>query len=199
MPTCPLPDSALLSLGSCDRAAGHCRLDMAQSWGSMGPPPALYLQGPEVSPPRTQTMGWQPGSRWDHGSSRRPEGTHGGLRPGSVPPEDQRAQGTPGHTSSLAPSPPCRHCCLGSPVAAGWTQRGAGKGRSTRAVGPARSGRWTQLPRGGAGLAVSEALSLWAGEAASGSEAGLGLRLSHGFSTPPSPGSELHPREKTLP
>lgn len=76
-----------------------------------------------------------------------------------------------------------------------------GEGRNARAVGPACSGRWTQLPQGRAGLAVSEALSpgLWAGEAASGPEAGLGLRLSHGFSTPLSPGSELHPREKTLP
>lgn len=173
-----LPDSALPSLGSSDRAAGHCYLDMEpQSRGSTGPPPALHIQGPEVSPPRTQTMRWRPGSRWDHGSSRRPEGTHGSLRPGSVPPKDQRAQGTPGHTSSLAPSPPCRCRCPGSPVAVGWTQQGVGEGRNARAVGPAHSGRWTQLPQGGAGLVVSEALSpgLWAGEAALGPEAGLGL------------------------
>lgn len=103
----PLPDSALPSLGSGNRAAGHCHLDMEpQSRGSTGPPPALHLQGPEVSPPRTQTMSWRPGSRWDHSSSRRSEGTHGGLRPGSVPSEDQRAQGTPGRTFSLAQALP---------------------------------------------------------------------------------------------
>ena len=105
-------------------------------------------------------MGWQPGSRWDHSSSRRPEGTHEASVPAASLLKTRGPRAPPHPWSHLQPGP---EPSLQTPlprfaVTAGWTQRGGGGGRSTRAVGPASSGRRTRLPWGRAGLAVSEAL-----------------------------------------
>lgn len=100
-------------------------------------------------------MGWQPGSRWDHGSSRRPYGTHGGLRPGSIPAEDQRAQGTP--------APPVTPPAWPRALPAGATAqacRSLRAGPSGVGAGAGAPGRWDQHAQEG-GLGFPGAGPAW--------------------------------------
>lgn len=193
-PTRPLPDSALLSLGSCDHAAGHCRLTGSKA-GPKGPHPHSTSRAPEVSPPGLRRMGWRP----EAGGPRFfPEARGHSLRclAGLAVPllKTRGPRGTGPHLQP-GPEPSLQAPCPGSP-AAGWTQPGCGRGQEHQGEGQHAQERG--LGFGGPAWQSQRPQSLWAGEAASGPEVSgppIQPRL------PPRSGLQVlscTPREKTL-